>query len=101
MISHESGPWRRTGFRGNKYNITVTMDAEESSQYPNDLEYPLDDPEREGLRRLMATTAHDRIVHVDDDSYEAAVGDGLVLLATSGRSSAVRTRRWSRSSRSS
>ena len=28
----------------------------------------------------MAATDHDRIVHVDDDSYEAAVGDGLVLL---------------------
>ncbi|PSP78531.1 thioredoxin [Halobacteriales archaeon QS_4_69_225] len=28
----------------------------------------------------MAATDHDRIVHVDDDSYETAVGDGLVLL---------------------
>ena len=28
----------------------------------------------------MAATDHDRIVHVDDDGYEAAVGDGLVLL---------------------
>ena len=28
----------------------------------------------------MAATAHDRIVHVDDDGYEAAVGDGLVPL---------------------
>jgi len=30
---------------GNKYNITMTLDAEESSQYPNGLEYPLEDPE--------------------------------------------------------
>ena len=28
----------------------------------------------------MAATDHDRIVHVDDDSYETATGDGLVLL---------------------
>ena len=28
----------------------------------------------------MAATDYDRIVHVDDDSYETAVGDGLVLL---------------------
>lgn len=30
---------------GNKYNITMTLDAEEESQYPTGLEYPLEDPE--------------------------------------------------------
>lgn len=30
---------------GNKFNITMTLDAEEGSQYPTGLEYPLDDPE--------------------------------------------------------
>ena len=34
-----------SGVRGSKYNVTVTMDAEESSQYPDGLEYPLEDPE--------------------------------------------------------
>lgn len=28
----------------------------------------------------MSRTEHDRIVHVDDDTYEAAVREGLVLL---------------------
>lgn len=28
----------------------------------------------------MSATDHDRIVHVDDDTYEQAVDDGLVLL---------------------
>lgn len=28
----------------------------------------------------MSTTDHDRITHVDDDTYERAVSDGLVLL---------------------
>jgi thioredoxin 1 len=28
----------------------------------------------------MSTTDHDRITHVDDDTYETAVSDGLVLL---------------------
>ena len=28
----------------------------------------------------MAATDHDCIVHVDDDSYETAIGGGLVLL---------------------
>lgn len=30
---------------GNKFNITMTVDADEESQYPTDLEYPLEDPE--------------------------------------------------------
>jgi uncharacterized peroxidase-related enzyme len=30
---------------GNKFNITMTVDADESSQYPTDLEYPLEDPD--------------------------------------------------------
>jgi uncharacterized peroxidase-related enzyme len=30
---------------GNKFNITMTLDAEEGSQYPTGLEYPLEDPE--------------------------------------------------------
>lgn len=30
---------------GNKFNITMTLDAEDSSQYPTGLEYPLEDPE--------------------------------------------------------
>jgi thioredoxin 1 len=28
----------------------------------------------------MSETEHDRIVHVDDETYEAAISDGLVLL---------------------
>jgi thioredoxin 1 len=28
----------------------------------------------------MSTTNHDRIMHVDDDTYEETVSDGLVLL---------------------
>ena len=30
---------------GNKFNITMTLDADEDSQYPTGLEYPLEDPE--------------------------------------------------------
>lgn len=30
---------------GNKFNITMTLDADEASQYPTGLEYPLEDPE--------------------------------------------------------
>lgn len=30
---------------GNKFNITMTLDSAEGSQYPTDLEYPLGDPE--------------------------------------------------------
>lgn len=30
---------------GNKYNITMTLDADEDSQYPTGLEYPLEDPD--------------------------------------------------------
>lgn len=30
---------------GNKFNITMTLDAEEGNQYPTGLEYPLEDPE--------------------------------------------------------
>lgn len=30
---------------GNKFNITMTLDAEEDSQYPTGLEYPLEDPD--------------------------------------------------------
>lgn len=30
---------------GNKFNITMTLDAEEGSQYPTGLEYPLEDPD--------------------------------------------------------
>lgn len=30
---------------GNKFNITMTLDAEEGSQYPTGLEYPLSDPQ--------------------------------------------------------
>lgn len=30
---------------GNKFNITMTLDADEGSQYPTGLEYPLEDPD--------------------------------------------------------